>query len=218
MQPIIAFLASQSILIPIIIGLVKFKTIRPDYWPFYLDLVLGLFTEIISFILIQKYGASNAIPTNIFVLIEWTLIVYQFRLWGFLKRNDRYYFFIWSVPIFIWIIENLVFGKIIAFSPYFRIFYAFLVTIMSITEINYRIIHQDKNLFRNPRFIICIGFILFFVYEILYEWCYQLSVVEAGTRFTNTIIALFAYTNALTNIIFGIAFMLVPARREFKIE
>jgi hypothetical protein len=115
-------------------------------------------------------------------------------------------------------VENIFFGKITIFSPYFRILYAFLLTLMSITEINYKITHDNKNLFRSPRFIICIGLILFFVYQILYEWAYQVSILKGPTNFTMIINSLFAYMDALVNIIFAIAFLVIHTRKEFKLE
>src|SRR6516165_7813403 len=160
MVSIINFVISQSIWIPIIIGLVRFKIIKSEYLPFFWLLVVGLITEFISFLLIRyashghSYG-SNAVPTNLFVLAEWLLLAYQFHIWGFLKKRKRFYYLLISLPVFIWIVENIIFGKIDVFSPYFRILYAFLITLAGITEINYRITHDNKNLFRSPKFIIC---------------------------------------------------------------
>jgi hypothetical protein len=223
MVSIINFVISQSIWIPIIIGLVRFKIIKSEYLPFFWLLVVGLITEFISFLLIRyashghSYG-SNAVPTNLFVLAEWLLLAYQFHIWGFLKKRKRFYYLLISLPVFIWIVENIIFGKIDVFSPYFRILYAFLITLAGITEINYRITHDNKNLFRSPKFIICIGLILFFVYQILYEWAYQVSLIAAPTGFTTSIISLFAYIDAITNIIFGIAFLVAREEKEFKLE
>ncbi|MBS1598921.1 MAG: hypothetical protein JST75_11915 [Bacteroidetes bacterium] len=219
MKPVILFLITQSIWIPIIIGLVRFKTIKEELQPFFWTLVAGLFTEVSSFIIISnKAYASNAIPSNIFVVVEWILLSYQFHIWGFLKKRKRLFYLLLTIPTLIWVIENLVFGKITAFSPYFRILYSFLLTLMSITEINFKITHDNKNLFRNPRFIICIGFILFFVYQLLYEWSYQVSLVEEPSKFTSIIISLFTYMDAATNIIFGIAFLVIPRHKEYKLE
>jgi hypothetical protein len=219
MKPVILFAITQSIWIPILIGLFRFKTIKEQLQPFFWTLVAGLFTEIVSFIIIsQKSYASNAIPSNIFVIIEWLLLTYQFHIWGFLKKRKRLFYILLVIPTLIWIVENLVFGRIVIFSPYFRILYSFLLTLMSITEINFKITHDNKNLFRNPKFLICIGFILFFVYQILYEWSYQVSLVQEPSRFTSTIISLFTYMDAVTNIIFGIAFLVTPRHKEFKLE
>jgi hypothetical protein len=207
-------------LFPLITGLLRFKTVKIEYQPFFWLLALGFVTEVISFIFIEVYHGfkgSNAIPTNIFVLVEWLFLSYQFYVWGFLKKRKKFFYFLIGLPVLVWLTENLVFGKITVFSPYFRILYAFLVTLMAITEINFKITH-DMNLFRSPKFIICIGLILFFVYQILYEWAYQVSLIEAPTRFTTTIISLFAYINAITNIIFGIAFLVIPVHKPFKLE
>jgi|SRR5882724_6498667 len=217
MPPILTFVISQSILIPIIIGLIRFKTIKIEYLPFFLLLIIGVITEGISFLLIER-NVSNAIPTNIFVLVEWLLLTYQFYIWGFLKKKKRLFYALCLFPIVVWIVENIFFGKITVFSPYFRILYAFFITLMSITEINFKITHDNKNLFRNPKFIICIGLILFFVYQILYEWAYQIGMIEEPTKLTDTIISLFAYISALANIIFGIAFLVIPTRKEFKLD
>ena len=221
MDSIINFVISQSLWIPIIIGLARFKIIKSECLPFFLLLVIGLITEYISFLLIRyaNHGhGSNAVPTNLFVLVEWLLLTYQFHSWGFLRKRKTVFYILTSVPVFIWIIENIILGKIVVFSPYFRILYAFLITLISITEINYRITHDNKNVFRNPKFIICIGLILFFVYQILYEWAYQLSLMAAPMGFTTTVISLFAYIDAITNIIFGIAFLVGHEEKEFKFE
>src|SRR5580765_6155860 len=111
MEPVLTFVISQSILFPIIIGLIRFKTIKAEYLPFFLLLIIGVITEGISFLLIEK-NTSNAIPTNIFVLIEWLLLTYQFYVWGFLKKKKRVFFLLFSFPILVWIVENLVFRKI----------------------------------------------------------------------------------------------------------
>ncbi|MFI5152815.1 MAG: hypothetical protein ACHQET_05735 [Chitinophagales bacterium] len=210
------FVISLTILIPLIIGLIRFRDLKPEYLPFFWTLVAGLITEIVSFILINRFHYSNAIPTNLYVLAEWTLLVYQFRIWGTLKKNNNGYFWMLIVPTLIWFVENLVFGKIMAFSPYFRMLYAFLLVLLSITEINYKITHENKQLYRSPKFILCIGLILFFVYQILYEWAYQLSLIEEPTRISGIISSLFAYIDAIANIIFGIAFWVIPAQKNYR--
>jgi hypothetical protein len=217
MKPILAFIVSQTILFPILIGSIRFNSIKVNYQPFFWNLVCGLITEIISFILIYGYHAHNAVPTNIFVLVEWLMLAYQFYLWGLLRKQKRLFYLLVCLPVLLWIAENIVFWKIVIFSPYFRVLYAFLITLMAITEINFKITYNDKNLFKNPPFIICIGLILFFVYQMLYEWSYQLSIVNGPSHFTNIINSSFAYINAFTNIIFGAAFLVIPVRRQFKL-
>jgi hypothetical protein len=88
-----------------------------------------------------------------------------------------------------------------------------------VNKINYMITHDNRNLFRNPRFLICIAFIIYFIYMIVYRWAYQVSVLSSSeTQITDIIIFLMAYINALTNGIFAIAFLLIPARVKFRLE
>ncbi len=213
------FLFSQSILLPIIAGLIRWRRIDKAYQPFFILLIIGFLTELISFILIREFHKSNAIPTNLYTPIEWSLIFLQFHVWGLLRHRKRIFYGILAITLLGWAVENIYFGQITAFSPYFRIFYSFFIVLLSVNKINYMITHDNRNLFRNPRFLICIGFIIFFMYMIIYRWAYQVSVSsKSETQITDIIIFLMAYVNALTNGIFAIAFLLIPARLKFKLE
>jgi hypothetical protein len=213
------FLFSQSILLPIIAGLIRWRRIDKAYQPFFILLIIGFMTELISFVLIKEYHRSNAIPLNIYTLVEWTLIFQQFHVWGLLRNRKPIYYSILILTAIGWVAANFLFGEITGFSPYFRIFYSFFIVLLSVNKINYMITHDNRNLFRNPKFLICIGFIIYFVYMIIYRWAYQVSILNGSeTQITDIIIFLMAYVNALTNGIFAIAFLLIPARLKFKLE
>ena len=217
MKTILIFLLSQSILLPIIAGLVRLRRIDARYQPFYLLLCIGFFSEVVSFIIIKGFHGHNSIPLNIYYLIEWVLIAWQFHVWGFLKQKPWAFYILLAFGVILWIIENLVFGKITDFSPYFCIFYYFVIVLLSIRTINFMITH-DRNLFRNPQFMICIGFIIYFLYLILYSWASAVSMYGKSVASTTVIFYLMAYINALTNAIYAIAFLLIPARVKFTLK
>jgi hypothetical protein len=213
------FLLSITILLPIITGLIRLRRIDKVYQPFFLLLVIGLITEIVSFILIKEFHRSNAIPTNLYTAVEWSMIFLHFHVWGLLRNRKPVFYGLLILVLLGWGIENLYFGQITEFSPYFRIFYAFIIVLLSVNKINYMITHDNRNLFRNPKFLICIGFIIFFIYMIVYRWAYQVSVsTRSETQITDIIIFLMAYVNALTNGIFAIAFLMIPQRVKFKLD
>jgi len=217
MKTIIAFLLSQSILLPIIIGLVRFRRLDRSYQPFFILLIIGFITEIVGFILIQGYEKSNYVIVNIYVLIEWTLIAWQFHVWGFLQGRKGLFYAVMGFTTLCWVVENLVFGHITGIVPYFRFLYFFLIVLLSINKINFMITHDNRKLLQRPDFLICIGLIIFFLYKILYEWAYQVSIT-GESDITTTIIRLFGYINALTNIIFAIAFLLIPTPQKFTLR
>ena len=217
MKSILIFLISQTILLPIIAGLIRLRRIDRSYQPFYRLLWIGFITEVISFTLIKGFHRSNAIPVNLYNLVEWTLIAWQFHVWGFLRQKPRIFYALLVFAALLWAIENLFLGKIIDFSPYFRFFSYFVIVLLSIRTINFMITH-DRNLFRNPKFLICIGFIIYFLYMILYYWASTVSMYGKSVASSTTIFFLMAYINALTNIIYAIAFLLIPARVKFTLK
>jgi len=212
------FLLSQSILLPIIAGLVRLRRIDKSYQPFLLLLVIGLTVEILSFVIIVNFkGSSNAIPINIYTLIEWLLLAWQFYVWGLLRQKKQVFYAILTTGVLIWIIVNIVFGKINEFSPYFHFFYYFVVVLFSVNEINFMITHYNRNLFRNPKFLICIGFIIYFVYMIVYYWAVEISA-SGHQEISQHIQFFMGYVNALANIIYAIAFLLIPKPQRFTLS
>ena len=169
------YLISLFILLPLIAGLIRLRRLDKGYQPFYILLCIGFVTETISYILIHFFKLSNAIPVNIYNLIEWIFLAWQFRAWGFLKAKPRQFYALLSLGIGIWATENIVFGGITGFGPYFCLFYYFVIVLLSIGTINFTITHDDRNLFRKPKFLICIGFIIYFFYMIIYYWAEEVS-------------------------------------------
>jgi hypothetical protein len=218
MSVLLTFMLSQIMLFPLLIGLVRYRTIKVDYLPFFWLFVLGALTELASFVLIEKYHIhTNAVPTNIYSLCEWILLAFQFHHWGFLKKKERLFYGLLVVTCMIWVTENIILNQISLFRPYFPIFYSFVIVILGVREINFMITHDNRTLIKNPRFLICIGLVTYFLYRMIFEWSYQLSLQEVS-GFTTTVISLYAYINAITNIIFGIALLLIPVNRKFNLE
>jgi hypothetical protein len=218
MKTVFIFLISQTILLPIVAGLIRLRRIGKSYQPFYILLWIGLVTELISFILIKSYHRSNAISVNSYNLLEWIFIAWQFHVWGFLKQKPWAFYTLLAVGGLVWATENLVFQKITDFGPYFCFFYYFVIVLLSIRTINFMITHDNRNLFRNPKFLICIGFIIYFLYMILYYWASTISTYGRSVASATVIFYLMAYINALTNTIYAIAFLLIPARVKFTLK
>jgi hypothetical protein len=216
MKPALAFLISQSVAIPLLVGLARYQRVRREYAWIFLVILFGFLVEIASYILIRQFHRSNAVPCNLDVLLEWLFLALQFRSWGFLRKRKNLFNLLLGGTLAFWLTENIIFGQIVAFSPYFRLLYSFLVVLLSVNEINYMITHNKSNLFMNPKFLICLGFILYYVYKIVYEWAYQLSLY-GESQFTAGIEFLFAYINALANLIYAIAFLLIPAKEKFTL-
>jgi hypothetical protein len=217
MSSIFIWLVSISILLPLIAGLIRFRRIGKGYQPFFILIVTGVVAELINGYVAYIKHASNAGVSNIYILAEWILIVWQFQVWGTPRLKKNLYYALMAVSCSIWVTENLVTHHIGEFSPYFRFFYSFFIVLFSVNKINFMITHDNRNLLRHPGFLICIGFIIYFIYKIIYEWAYQSSLFGA-MEITTKIIMLDGYINALTNIIFAIALMKIPAPEKFTLR
>jgi hypothetical protein len=203
-------------ILPCIAGLIRFRRLGKTYQPLFLMFLAGLVTEAIGDYLIFFKKSSNAGVSNTYALLEWILIFWQFRTWGAFRARKEIVYAVLLIPCVVWIAENLIFGQMTDFSPYFRICCGAIIVLFSVNKINFMITHDNRNLLGHPEFLICIGFIIYFVYDIIYEWAYRYSIsnpIEITTR----IISLFGYINALTNIIFAIAVVKLPAEKKLTL-
>jgi hypothetical protein len=202
--------------LPCIAGLVRFRRLGKAYRPLFLMSLAGLVSEAVSDYIVMYYKISNASVANTYALVEWLFIFWQFRLWGFFRTRKALGYAVLIAPCMVWVAENLIFGRMVNFSPYFRILACFCIVLFSVNKINFMITHDNRRLLGHPDFLFCIGFIIYFIYDIVYEWAFQ-SSRSGETQITITIIRSFGYINALTNIIFAIAFLRIPAPKKFKL-
>ncbi len=213
-QYIIAII-SFSIIIAGVVGLIRFNKINSDYYPFLFFLWLGLINEIISFYLI-KHHSSNAINNNIFYLIESLLIAYQFRNWHLFKKGKNIYYLTLILFFLSWIAENFVFRSIKAFASYFILLHSFIIALMAISMINRLIVKEKRNLLKNPTFIVCVGFIIFFMYAAIVE-AFYLYGLNSSNHFLTYVVRIMAFINLFTNLLYALAVLWMPKKHGFSL-
>jgi hypothetical protein len=208
-----AFLVSQTVLIPLLTGLIRFNRTVASFQPFLLLLAFAFISETISFICIRVLNTGNAVPVNLYGLAESMVILYQFYVWGFLKRKRLLFWCLIGGLAGLWVTETLIISDIESFSPVFRVTYAFIVVLLSINEINFIIVRDNKNLVKNARFLVCTGFIVFFIYQIICEASY--FVGTDTSPLSMNIIFMFSYINGFVNLIYAIAVLYIPVKAEY---
>lgn len=216
MQNLQSFLISLVVLFPCLSGLFRLEAIRQVFRPFVALVTIAAVTEIISFITIRMDGNNSAI-INVYSLVEYSLILYQFYCWRSQSHMRKWYPWLGLLLAVVWIGENLVTGSIHIVGPVFRVSSAFILVILSINEINYLIIHENRNLLKNARFLICMGFVIYFLYEILLEGSFYISQKENNVT-ANKIIELFTYVNVMVNVIYGVAVWFIPKKIFFNFK
>lgn len=208
-------LFSYSVGIGAIIGLIRCKTLPQAYLPFILLLWLGFLNEIVTTIIINE-GYSNAINNNIYVLAESFLILWLFKNWALFNNNIKSLVAILFMYIIAWLCVNFIFFSIKSFSSYFNILYSLTTVLMSIHMINRLILEEKRKLIKSSIFLVAIGFIVFYTYNSLVEifWVYGLN---ASKDFRIDVYRIMTYINLIVNLIYAIAVLWIPKKREYTL-
>jgi hypothetical protein len=212
----VALVLNSFIIVPAIIGWVRYKNISPAYLPFLILIWVGAINEIISFIVIRAFH-SNIVNYNLYLLFESLLILWQFHRWRLFEKKKNYRIL---MALFIagWLAECLFLTKLyLNFNQYFQIFYSFVIVLMSVNMINHVLMKDRRNLLKNPSFVISVVFVILFTYSVLVEafWLYGLKM---SPEFNNSLHYIFVFVNFLCNVIYALTISWMPKRQAFSLQ
>jgi hypothetical protein len=202
-----------SILLPVVIGCIRFVKMDPAYYPFIFCLIAGMLHEIISFFVIRS-GGSNALVSNIYVLLENCLILWLFYNLS-VRKQATIYLTILITSIIVWSLENFAWFNIAhRFSSYFIIFSSFITVLLSIGNVNGLIIKRNENLLKDASFLISLSFVCFFSYAIIVEifWLYG---INSNSIFEGRLQDILEVINLITNLTFALAILWIPRKQKF---
>jgi hypothetical protein len=204
-----------AVFIPAVIGLIRFSKISPIYRPFIYCIWIGLANEIVSYFAI-KMTHSNFANANCYMLIESILFTWQFKKWRLFEPRNVMFIVILIALALGWIIENAVFPLFKHYDSYFFIAYSFLLCLLSATHISQIMSNERGNLLKSPAFIICVAFIIYYIFSALSElfWVYGLAE-NKGFRENIAIIGIIA--NLVAIILYSIAILWMPIKDKFTL-
>lgn len=212
----VTMILSLSIFIAGIIGIFRFSKIQEIYYPFIYLIWIGCITELLSIYFAYRYHNNMAIQT-VYTLVESLLLLWFFNRLGVFKGKKR---FLYSLVVFfvtIWGIENFAgnnFGSRLSF--YFDIIYALFIVLLSIRAIN-ELLFTEKDLLKNPTFLICIGLIFFFTYQVI-QRMFSLYGLKDSFDFRIRVQRIMSIINCLSNLIFALAVFWMRKRKAFTMQ
>lgn len=213
MSQIATQLLSFTVLIPLIMGLVRMNRIRTSYHPFLVFLFFAFTAEVVSQVSI-RLTRDNRVTNNIYILLEAAIILYLFYTWGFLKKRKWLLAVLAGAYLVTWVVENICMGVLSeGFSSYFVILYSLITVFLSISGINSLITSYNENLFRNSKFLICIGFIIMGVYSLITEGF--MLIDPDNSEVSWKIFLIFVFVNAFVNIVYAVAVYFMPVRDDY---
>lgn len=199
-----------------ILALIRFNKINRAWLPFILFLWIGLITEIVSYIITHMHQ-TNTVTNNVYVLLESFLLTWQFYNWGLFKRRK------WLFPVLLsafalwWIIESLFFGMLQMPMTYFRIFFSFVMVIMSINSFNEQLMKETHNIWLNPVFLICIAFLLYFTFKVIIG-SFWISGFKGSYAFSRNIVIAMIYINCIANLIYAFAVLCMDRKHPSSLR
>lgn len=209
----ISALLSATILIAGIIGGVRFNRVHHTYYPLLYFFWFAGFNELLSTGLAINH-VNTILNGNVYVLLESFLITWYFKKTGIFKKPVLFYCILTAFGVF-WVLENFIFSTIHQMAIYYRIFYSFVIVLMSIHTINQLITTSRGLLLKNSSFLVCIGFIAFYTYKVIIEafFLYGLSSI----RFQIVVFDILVYINLVVNFIYALAALWMPKRQAFTL-
>lgn len=168
--------SAYSIGLAALIAIFKIRKAAPAYLPFFIFILVGFANEIVSFYT-ARYLGNNSVNNNIYVLIESLLLLWQFSRWRLFDNNRYLPQALGAAFVLFWVGEAFFFSSIVKVAAYFRVFYSFVIVLLSISMVNQLITTERGNLLKNAAFIICMAFIIYFTYKCLIEIFYIYGVI-----------------------------------------
>lgn len=206
-------LLSFTVAIPLVVALARVHKIRASYFPFLVLLLLAFTTEVASEISLRLTRENTAI-SNMYTLLEIGVILWQFYTWGFLRRRRALLIVLAALSFLTWITENIGYGRLETHFCSASVFLnSLIVVFLCINEINALIASYSGHLFRNARFLICLGLMVISIYSLITEGTMLIDPQNAVIDWP--IFYIFSITNAIVNLVYTIAVCYIPVRDDY---
>lgn len=204
-------LMNHSILIPVILIGFRFRYLDKDYLPFLLMIFLGACNEVLSLILIIQTG-SNTVNANIYVLLEFGLILYQFYI--FSPASLKRILGLGILGFIIWMTDNLMIHTLERNNSLFRAAYSFIIVLLSANRINKIVIFEKVYLWRNAALGLCFIFSFYFSCKAFVE-TFNLFSVGLNVSFLQNLWKTMAIVNFISNFLYALVILWIPKNQNY---
>lgn len=207
-------------IVPAVVAFINRKKIDPLFVPFLWLIWMGLLNESVSEVC-NRTIRTNAINSNIYVLIDAFIILWQFDKWKLFSGFKQMPYLTALLLTIVWVLDMLVFHQLNVFTSYFRIVYSFITVLLSISMMNTMIANERGNLLRNAVFLICVTFIIFYTYKMLVELFWVNGLYDdhgKGSSFRYHVSNIFRYVNVFCNFAYALIFLWIPKKQVYTMQ
>lgn len=174
MFSLIGDISGYSAILPFVVLLVKWKKIPRACLPLSIYIILSLFNELWADVVIRlgHYPLSRPV-SNVYVLAEPVLLIWQFRNWKLFVGKTGLYRSILVALALAWI-TLVVFGTgIHSVTSWYRIVSFFVMTLIALANLHFIFVQNRSDFLRSTNFIVTAACIFFFSYRLVHEMFYM---------------------------------------------
>lgn len=202
---------NHSILIAAVIAVFRFKYISSDFYPFFIFIWIGLFNDSLSLALILMHR-SNTANSNIYVLLELVVVLWQFFTWN--REKLKVYIWLTITALAVWLADNFFMNTITHNNSLFRVFYSFLILFLSIDNLNKLLFFENGRLITNAKFIICVTFLLYYGFNAFIE-SFNIFQLGLSSNVLNKLWWSLSIVNLIANLLYALAVLWVPTKVKY---
>jgi hypothetical protein len=213
----VQFILSLCIGFTVIIGVIRFTTIDKSYYPFFYLAAISLLVEIAGFILVKNkiYNPMFAMA-NVFDYLEFFFCTWLFHLWGLFNFKKNIFLSIILISFVFWLVFTFFTGNNMGYNFYFPVIYSMALLIFTVTTFNKFVIQDRRPIFKNPKFWILLGMIIFFAFYLL-TLSTSLTIFgkNVSNSFRRSLQGIVIYSNLIVNLMFAIGALWIPKKKNF---
>jgi uncharacterized membrane protein AbrB (regulator of aidB expression) len=199
-----------SIVPAIVAAILKFRK-NPEFRPFAYLVFLGAAVDFVSYF-VNKISPefNNLWLINIYLLLEFYLIIYQLFVWKFITTRSFSAIGALLIVTVLWAAETWNNGFDHGLDKYSLIFSGFVIVIFITVFINRLVFEKIPSLIKDPKFVISIGILIYFTTSI---FVYSFYDIQAHSdNFSRMIWNIHNYFNIFTNLIYAVGFLCIQKR------
>lgn len=205
---------AMTVFLPAIAGILVFKKINSSFYPFIYYVWVECINETVSSIRINA-GGTTIVNSNLYIIIASILLVWFFKRQGAIKGKKLYIGILVSLVAF-WVLEHFVLSSITNETTWFRMYWSFLIVLLSINALN-MVLLKRVVLLKDSLFLICISLIIFYSYKSIVH-AFGIYGLVASNDFNWAIYSILAYLNGFTNLVHLPAILWIPKKKPSLLQ
>lgn len=210
------FLLSLLIIIPAIIGAVRYRAMDAGFHPFVWICVMLTLNETLRFILITQH-VYDFVSYNIASLLCCLLYIWLFNKWGAFNEKKYWLPLLFTIMPLCWLADHFIINgyQLPSLTHYFRACFSLMLVLLSVNRINKLILSEKKSLLKNSQFLICVCLVAYYTNRIVVD-VFTLKGMSESFLFR-----LGSFNRSLSiglNLIFALAALWIPRKKNFTIQ